>query len=129
MIYEADDMLNAVQAAGIMGRGVNYVRDLCERGELPHECNGRGERRKHYRIRYGALRDWLDGQEAKTETGQTTAAPEPPESAGKRGVLGMYQPAAKHMDIVKEAQGKLLCQPTGAHFSSQSEKEGRYDQE
>jgi hypothetical protein len=55
MIFEPDDMLNPVQAASVLGRGVNYVRDLCNRGELPHEYCGRGTQRKHPRIRFGDL--------------------------------------------------------------------------
>jgi hypothetical protein len=66
MIYEPDDFLNPVQAAAKLGRGAKYIRDLCERGELPHECNGTGEERKHYRIRYQALCDYMARQEAES---------------------------------------------------------------
>jgi excisionase family DNA binding protein len=63
MIYEPDDILDPVRAAVVLNCGPGHVRDLCERGEIPHSMNGRGQQRRHYRIRYQALRDYQQQQE------------------------------------------------------------------
>lgn len=63
MIWQDDDWLDPVQAAAVSGMGAAHIRELCSAKQLPHILKGNGESRKHYRIRYRALTDYLKQQE------------------------------------------------------------------